>query len=183
MTHLNIEIKARTDHPERIEAILVAHHADYKGEDRQRDTYYKMTGGRLKLRQGNIENSLILYDRVEVEGLKKSEVVLQTLPDSGEALRQILDRALGSWVVVEKRRKIFYLDNVKFHIDSVEGLGAFVEIEACDQSGSKSEAELREQCDYYQALFGIKAEALIAKSYSDMIIDLESANKNGLSGV
>ncbi len=77
MTHLNIEIKARTDNPERIEAILLAHHADYKGEDRQRDTYYKMTGGRLKLRQGNIENSLILYDRLEVEGLKKSEVVLQ----------------------------------------------------------------------------------------------------------
>ncbi len=183
MTHLNIEIKAHTDHPERIEAILLTHHADYKGEDRQRDTYYKMTGGRLKLRQGNIENSLILYDRLEVEGLKKSEVVLQQLPDSGEALRQILNRALGSWVVVEKRRKIFYLDNVKFHLDSVEGLGAFVEIEACDQYGSKSEAALREQCNYYQALFGIKPEALIAKSYSDMIIELESANKNDLSGV
>lgn len=183
MTHLNIEIKAYTDNPERIEAILLAHHADYKGEDRQKDTYYKMTGGRLKLRQGNIENSLILYDRQEVAGLKKSEVVLQQLPDSGEALRQILDRTIGSWVVVDKRRKIFFLENVKFHIDSVEGLGAFVEIEACDQSGERTEAELREQCDYYQNLFGIKAEALIAKSYSDMIIELESPNKNSLSGV
>ncbi len=169
MTHLNIEIKARTENPDRIEAILLDRQADYRGEDHQRDTYYKMTDGRLKLRQGNIENSLILYDRLEVEGLKKSEVVLQQLPDSGEALRQILDRVLGKWVVVAKRRKIFFIGNVKFHIDNVEGLGSFVEIEACDNSGAKTEAELREQCDFYQSLFGIEAQALVAKSYSDML--------------
>ncbi len=172
MTPLNIEIKARTEFPDRIEAILRERNADYRGEDRQRDTYYQMPDGRLKLRQGNIENSLILYDRLEVEGLKRSEVVLQTLPDSGDALRQILDRALGRRVVVDKKRKIFFLDNVKFHIDSVEGLGAFVEIEACDHSGTHSESELSGQCAYYQDLFGITADALIAKSYSDMILEL-----------
>lgn len=177
MTHLNIEIKARTETPEAIEAILLAQGADYKGEDRQRDTYYQVTAGRLKLRQGNIENSLILYDRPEVAGLKRAEVVLQPLSASNEALQGILERVLGKAVVVEKTRKIFFLDNVKFHIDAVQGLGAFVEIEACDQSGERSEAQLRGQCDYYKTLFGIGDEALIAKSYSDMILELEASEQ------
>ena len=55
MSILNIEIKAQCDQPDRIRNILREHHADFKGTDRQIDTYFEVPEGRLKLRQGTIE--------------------------------------------------------------------------------------------------------------------------------
>ncbi len=71
--------------------------------------------------------------------------------------------------VVDKSREIYFIDNVKFHIDTVKNLGAFVEIEAIDTDGSISREHLKEQCDYYMQLLQIKPSDLIADSYSDML--------------
>jgi len=68
--HVNIEIKARSKEQGKIRDILRLRNADFKGTDRQIDTYFKANSGRLKLREGNIENYLIHYNRADQEGPK-----------------------------------------------------------------------------------------------------------------
>lgn len=166
--HLNIEIKARTiRHPE-IRELLHQHEADFQGMDHQVDTYFVVPEGRLKLRQGSIEKSLIFYQREDKEGPKASQVSLYH-PQSDGDLHALLKRALGVWKVVDKKREIYFVDNVKIHLDLVEGLGTFVEIEAIDKDGSIGEKRLFEQCRYFMEKFGVGEEDLLSHSYSDMV--------------
>lgn len=170
MSHSNIEIKARCFHPEKVEAFLLANGAHYIGLDHQKDTYFHVPSGRLKLRQGNIENSLIFYNRPNQEGPKQSDFSLSKIGD-GPATEQVLAKALGVKVVVNKYRKIFYIGNVKFHIDEVPGLGSFVEIEAGNLTDpSKTIDDLKQQCDYYMKAFAVEEAHLIHHSYSDMLL-------------
>ncbi len=163
-----VEIKARCSEPEKVENILIRLKADHKGTDEQTDTYFKCDTGRLKLREGNIENSLIFYKRPDQSGPKLSDVELVKLsPETG--LKKILTASLGVHKTVVKKRKIFFIDNVKFHIDEVKGLGSFVEIEAIDENNSFTEAELLDQCRYYMKEFNIKDADLVTNSYSDMV--------------
>lgn len=165
----NIEIKARCADTERLREILKSLNARFIGTDHQIDTYFNIPKDRLKLRQGNIENSLIYYQRADSAAPKQSDVVLlKTEPDSG--LKDILTKALGIKVVVDKRREIYFIDNVKFHIDVVEGLGKFIEIEAIDESGDVGKEKLLEQCLHYLNTFGIKETDLIPNSYSDLLL-------------
>ncbi|MFB3896842.1 MAG: class IV adenylate cyclase [bacterium] len=165
-----IEIKAKCDNQSRIRDILTSHHALFKGTDHQIDTYFKINHGRLKLREGNIENHLIYYDRENTATPKKSEVTLfKTEP--GSSLKQILTQSLGILVIVDKQREIYFINNVKFHIDAVKDLGTFIEIEAIDDDGSIGKDKLREQCQHYLDLFQINPADLISHSYSDLLIN------------
>ena len=130
MNRLLIEIKARCADPLSIEAILKAQNAEFRGIDHQIDTYFRATTGRLKLREGNIENTLIYYNRPNQSGPKQSDVTLFKTPDEASALKKILTDSMGILTVVDKKRSIYFIENVKFHIDEVLGLGYFVEIEA-----------------------------------------------------
>lgn len=76
MKHLNIEIKAKCNDHDKIRSVLKSHNADFKGIDHQIDTYFKVNNGRLKLREGNIENFLVFYERENKEGPKQSDVIL-----------------------------------------------------------------------------------------------------------
>jgi adenylate cyclase, class 2 len=76
--------------------------------------------------------------------------------------------------VVEKIRKIYFIDNVKFHFDTVEGLGTFVEVEAIDKTGANGLEELQRQCRYYADYLKIASGDFISKSYSDLIMELQS---------
>jgi len=171
MPHLNIEIKARTTQQDRIRALLQAHRADFRGTDHQVDSYFSCPRGRLKLRHGNIEHSLIFYQRPDQAGPKPSQVHLYH-PQPGPALYELLTAAYGLHCEVRKAREIYFIDNVKFHLDQVEGLGHFVEIEAIDADGSLGEARLREQCSDYLELFGIAPTDLLERSYSDMLLEV-----------
>ena len=167
--HINIEIKANCANSVRVEELLMAKNAQYIGTDHQIDTYFNVPNGRLKLREGTIENNLIHYHRSDQEGPKKSVVTLyKSAPNS--SLKNVLEKANGIKVVVDKQRKIFFIENVKFHVDEVKGLGSFVEIEAIDKDGSLGEPFLEEQCDFYIKYLGIQKEDLLAISYSDMIL-------------
>ena len=68
MAHINIEIKAKSNNQDIIREILKSRNADFKGIDHQIDTYFKVNNGRLKLREGKIENHLIHYQRENKEG-------------------------------------------------------------------------------------------------------------------
>ncbi len=165
----NVEIKARCFDPEKVEKILLENGADYKGLDHQTDTYFNVKTGRLKMRQGNIEKSLIFYDRPNKKGPKQSTFNLYK-SENLEELKPLLESSLGIMVEVKKHRKIFFIDFVKFHIDEVDGLGSFVEIEAGDLEVDRTVDELRELCDYYIDLLDIKEENLVNISYSDMLM-------------
>ena len=170
MPTVNFEFKAKTTQLNDLEKKLLTLNPKFIGEDNQADTYFNVSSGRLKLREGNIENSLIYYERTNTAGAKRSDILLYHHgPD--KALKNILIKINGIKVVVDKRRKIYFIDNVKFHFDWVEGLGTFVEVEAIDSTGDIGIDKLKEQCEFYSAFLGIAATDYIASSYSDMILD------------
>jgi predicted adenylyl cyclase CyaB len=169
MGHLNVEIKARCPQQDAIRRLLIEQNADYRGEDHQIDTYFEVQRGRLKLREGNIEKNLIFYEREDSVGAKQSNVVLYPY-DGNPALKELLTKAHGVKVVVDKKREIYFIRNVKFHLDDVVGLGKFVEIEAIDREGTIGKDRLNEQCMHYMRLFNIAENDLLSCSYSDLLL-------------
>ena len=169
MSFLNVEIKARSADPEDIRRFLTANNAEFKGLDEQSDTYFNVANGRLKLREGKIENNLIYYERNNQQGPKKSHFKLVRVEDA-TGLKEALTESLGVKVVVKKKREIYYIGNVKVHIDEVPGLGSFVEIEAGNILADLSDDELQQQCDFYMQQFKIRPEDLIEVSYSDLLM-------------
>ena len=168
MSHLNVEIKAKCANHENIRKVLKMSDADFKGIDHQIDTYFKVNFGRLKLREGQIENFLVYYDRENKVGPKESNVILfKNEPSS--SLKEILIASSGVNIVVDKLREIYFIDNVKFHIDTVKDLGTFIEIEAIDTDGSIGKEKLYDQCREYMKLLGVSEIDLISCSYSDLM--------------
>ena len=90
------------------------------------------------------------------------------------SLKQLLAKVHGIKAVVDKSRKIYFIDNVKFHFDRVVGLGTFVEVEAIDADGRFGIEKLKEQCVYYQNFLNVAPKYLLSESYSDMILKLLS---------
>jgi len=169
MNPVNIEIKARSTNQEKIRNILKEKGADFKGVDHQVDTYFNARVGRLKLREGSIENNLIYYERENTKGPSQSDIILfPSEPQS--SLKEVLTKSIGVLVVVDKKREIYFIDNIKFHIDVVNDLGTFVEIEAIDEDGSIGKDKLLEQCESFLALFDIQKADLVAVSYSDLLL-------------
>ena len=170
MSHINIEIKASSKNHEKIRAILKSKNANFKGVDHQIDTYFNVPNGRMKLREGNIENTLIYYNRPDQAGPKQSDINLY-FPEADSPLKPLLVNALGAKVVIDKKREIYFIENVKFHVDTVTNLGTFVEIEAIGEQGKSDSKQLLEQCEYYMDLFEIETKDLIDVSYSDLLIE------------
>jgi adenylate cyclase, class 2 len=163
----NIEVKVKFANLEAVEKTLLDNSAQFMGTDFQTDKYYKIANGRLKIRRGNIENQLIFYRRNESADLKQSEIVLLPIDDK---LEFVLDNSLETAVVVKKARKIFFINNAKFHLDEVEGLGRFVEIEIIDVTGNLPKEELAADCEKYIDLLGLRnGGVFMPQSYSDLL--------------
>ena len=173
---INVEIKVKSldvGARSKIRVILKEKGAEFLGIDNQTDTYFIVTNGRLKLRESNIENNLIFYERENQASPKESKVILfENNPTS--PLKSILEKSLEILVVVNKTREIYFIGNVRFHIDRVADLGWFIEIEAIDHGGTIGKEKLYKQCREYMDLFGIAEEDLIEKSYSDMLLSLKT---------
>jgi len=169
MKLLTIEFKAIAKDLNKLEQKLIQLYPVFIGEDHQIDTYFHVAKGRLKLREGSIENALIYYEREDKAGTKQSDVLLyKHHPDP--SLKSILIKLQGIKVVVDKKRRIYFIGNVKFHFDTVEELGTFVEVEAIDDSGTIGVEKLREQCNKYFSFFGLEQSDFINGSYSDLLL-------------
>lgn len=169
MNITNFEFKAKVSDLALLEAKLQRLSPVFKGLDHQIDTYFNVPKGRLKLREGNIENALIQYERANLATSKLSDIILyQHTPDP--ALKQILALQFGVKVVVDKKRKIYFVENVKFHFDEVKNLGTFMEVEAIDTDNSYSIETLQQQCDKYLDFFEISPAQLLSDSYSDLLL-------------
>ena len=165
----NVEWKARRKDIDILEKKLLTLSPKFIGEDHQVDTYFSVAKGRLKLREGNIENSLIYYERNNVADSKQSNVLLYHF-QRDHSLKQILLKVHEIKAIVDKKRKIYFVDNVKFHFDIVKNLGTFIEVEAIN-SGDIAVEKLKEQCDYYARFFGIQNADYESVSYSDLIME------------
>jgi homotetrameric cytidine deaminase len=164
----NLEIKARDADPARSLELALALGAEDRGEIAQRDTYFAGARGRLKLREQTPgEAELIEYRRPDEEGPRESSYRVVPVADP-DALKAALDAALGTLVVVEKRRRLLLAGSVRIHLDEVEGLGSFVELEAVGESDSGAVDRLRGELE-------IGVNALVAGSYSDLLLETREA--------
>ncbi len=167
MKLLNFEFKARLHDAAHVRATLKRLHARFLGTDRQVDTYFRVPKGRLKIREGRIENSLIFYQRTNSAHARRSTVEMMLLPRRN-SVRPILSRALEVLAVVDKRREIYFVGNVKIHLDRVRGLGTFVEVEAMTRSGDSR--KVRAQAAKFKKHFAISSADIVPQSYSDLIL-------------
>lgn len=168
----NIEIKARLHDLEGAGRVAESLGARYMGSDRQVDTYFRVPRGRLKLRESLFAGEqLIPYDRPDLPGPKRADYEVLPAPRGGRT-KEIFGRLLGVEVIVEKVRRLWVLDDTRIHLDSVAGLGDFLEFEAVYPFGNpEAERLARLEVDRLLAAFGIAEGALVPRSYRDLLLE------------
>jgi homotetrameric cytidine deaminase len=171
MARVNVELKARDPDPDGTAARCRALGAEDRGVLVQRDTYFAGRHGRLKLReQGEEGSELIAYRRPDAAKPGESTYVRAAAGEPGE-LREALAAALGTVVVVSKRRRLFIWDNVRIHLDDVEGLGTFLELEAIVAPDGSDLAAARDKVARLRSELAIADDSLVAAGYSDLLLD------------
>jgi adenylate cyclase, class 2 len=163
----NIEIKARDPDPARSLNVCLALGASDEGWLQQRDTYLQVRSGRLKIREEGPRAQLIYYIRADSAVARESQYHLLDISRSPQ-LKDVLVDALGAAVIVEKRRHLLLLGNVRIHLDDVRGLGDFIEIEAVAASASDLTDE-RQQVSQILGALAITVDQMVAWSYSDAL--------------
>ena len=165
----NVELKATDPDPEQSLAVCLELGAEDRGTIVQRDTYFRVAGGRLKLREETPGGAaLIQYHRADAAQARESRYRLSPVQD-GAALREALDAALGTLVVVDKERRLLLWEGVRIHLDRVEGLGSFLELESVASAGSDLEPERARVAQLSEAL-GLDESRILADSYSDRLL-------------
>jgi len=162
-----VELKARYEDLGKARALLAG--AEHAATVRQVDTYFSLGERRLKLRSvvGAKEGQLVYYERPDVGGVKESRVLLASIPDA-PAVREILSRVLPVKAEVHKTREIFRFQGVQVHLDTVRGLGKFIEFEKVLAGESERETG-RKELESLRAYFQIPDDDLMASSYSDLL--------------
>lgn len=164
----NIEIKARIADPAAVRERVAALANEGPIEIAQEDTFFNCSAGRLKLRAfSNTHGELIFYRRTDQHGPKESYYV-RTPTSEPEMLRQTLALAYGETGRVCKRRTLFLAGRTRIHLDEVENLGSFLELEVVLREGEPAEAGVREAEDLMGRL-GIGASQLIDRAYIDLL--------------
>jgi predicted adenylyl cyclase CyaB len=171
MRRRNLELKLRLPDLAAVRRACAAV-AEPAGAMEQVDTYFHVPHGRLKLRESLQpsaagEATLIAYHRPDAADVRASEYHLVPVPHAA-ALKYALSAALGVRGVVRKRREVLMYHNVRIHLDEVEGLGTFLELEAViseQADEAVSGARLNELC----RRLGLRPGDGIAGSYADLL--------------
>ncbi len=165
----NVELKAQDPDPSRTLQRALAAGARDHGLLAQRDTYFAVPRGRLKLREEEPGGAtLIAYQRPDAAAERVSSYRLVPVPDP-DPLRAALDAACGVAAVVVKRRRLLAWETVRIHLDEVEELGSFLELEAVAEPGSDLSRE-RAQVAHLRAVLEIPDAALREGSYADALM-------------
>ncbi|XP_066245693.1 uncharacterized protein [Euwallacea similis] len=169
----NIEIKAKVANLNRLlqlaknlahaEPILISQH----------DTFYNCITGRLKLRRllKSGRGELIFYDRPDTEGPKLSSYEKTDLSSNEQlnSLHSVLAKALGIKSEVKKTRHLFLVGQTRVHVDEVESLGNFMELEVC-LSSDQSEKDGEKIAYDLMAKLGVSEKDLICGAYADLLV-------------
>jgi predicted adenylyl cyclase CyaB len=143
--------------------------AEAHGVLSQRDTYFRVPRGRLKLREEEgAAAHLIAYERPDLVGQRESRYRIVDVEQPDE-LVAALSSVLGVRVVIAKERRLFLWEGVRIHLDKVDGLGDFIEFEAVAPAGSDLSREEVQVKTLRQAL-EIDDADVIGVSYSDLAL-------------
>jgi predicted adenylyl cyclase CyaB len=164
----NIEIKARITSIAALQprvAALAQHGPEPIEQD---DTFFHCAHGRLKLRAfAGGYGELIAYERPDAAGPKTSDYRITPVGDP-DALRATLARALGEAGRVKKQRLLFLVGRTRVHLDRVDGLGEFLELEVVLRDGEPDESGIDEAHALLLQL-GVQPASLIAGAYIDLL--------------
>lgn len=165
----NVEIKARIPSVAALLPVATAlgddEHAQLIHQD---DTFFSVPHGRLKLRVfGDGSGELIAYQRPDEHGPKLSDYQIAPVTEP-ESLREVLARSCGLLGRVRKHRVLVLVGATRIHLDTVEGLGEFVEIEVVLQPG-QTEADGQAEAQALMARLGVTPEALVRGAYLDLL--------------
>ncbi len=164
----NVEIKARVDGLAALRERAAALASEGPTELAQDDTFFPCESGRLKLRAFSRDRGeLIFYRRADRRGPKESSYSLSPT-SSPDTLRDALTQAYGRAGRVKKRRTLFLIGRTRVHLDDVEGLGTFVELEVVLNDGEPAEAGVRE-AEALMDRLGIDRAALVEGAYVDLL--------------
>jgi adenylate cyclase class 2 len=165
----NIELKARDPDPDRSLEVCRTLGAEDHGEISQRDTYFEVANGGLKLREESPgAPHLIQFERASEPQQRESRYRIIEVHD-GAVLCAALAAAIGIRGVVTKRRRLFLWHDVRIHLDDVEQLGTFIELEAVVPPDSDLTHEHRLVSELRAAL-GITDERLVAAGYAEQLL-------------
>ena len=165
---VNIEIKARVDDFDVLSARAEALSDVPVKVIPQEDTFFNTEKGRLKLRMLAPDlGYLIYYERPDRVGPKRSEYHLAKTNEP-ENLKTALALALGVRGVVRKTRYLYMVGQTRIHLDEVDGLGYFMELEVVMREG-QSDAEGQAIAEDLMRRLGVREEALIEGAYMDLI--------------
>ena len=171
----NIEIKAKVNNMDRQRSFLQALTGAQPEVIFQEDTFFNCSSGRLKLRTfPNGAGELIEYRREDRPEPVESEYVLSHTIDPG-TLKEALSNALGVRSVVRKKRSVYLVERTRIHLDDVEDLGNFIELEVelrpgeSQETGIKVARELMEQLE-------IRGEDLAKSAYVDLLESQQRSN-------
>jgi len=164
----NVEIKARIESVEALTQQAAALADQGPTEIVQDDTFFTCLSGRLKLRAfSTTEGQLIFYRRPDQTGPKESFYLISPT-SSPDTLREALTLAYGQAGRVRKRRTLFLVGRTRIHLDEVEGLGHFLELEVVMSDDEPSEAGVAIAHDLLGQL-GISPSQLIDRAYVDLL--------------
>jgi homotetrameric cytidine deaminase len=169
----NVELKATDPDPARSLEVCRELGAEDRGVLHQRDTYFRVPSGRLKLREEEPGGAtLVQYDRVDAAEARESRYRLVPVSDPAET-RAALEAALGTLAVVEKDRHLLLWQGVRIHLDDVVGLGSFIELEGVAADGSDLLREMELVTQLTEAL-KIAPERILRTSYSDQVLGFDA---------
>jgi predicted adenylyl cyclase CyaB len=164
----NIEIKARARDFDAIRSQAKALSAAPEQVIPQVDTFFYTSKGRLKLRElGRERAQLIYYERPDQDGPKRSDYHIYETGDP-ENLKTTLSLALGIRGVVRKTRYLYLVGQTRVHLDDVEGLGQFMELEVVLNT-HQSDAEGQAIAEDLMSKLGIEKADLLEGAYMDLM--------------
>lgn len=169
-SRLNLELKARDSTPERTLRACEELGAEGGGVLRQRDVYFSVPRGRLKLRYENDGiGQLVAYERPDHQRVRESRYRVIPVLAAAE-LEAALIAALGVVVEVRKTRRLFLYDGVRIHLDRVEGLGRFIEMEALADPAGDDRAGREKILGQLRKALGVEDDDLVAGSYCELVL-------------
>ncbi len=172
----NLEAKFKLPDLDRSRAQAESIDYRFKATLLQRDTFFRVSQGKLKLREEESGAYLIFYGRQDSEHLKLSRYEIVPISEP-EKTRAMLTEALGTIATVRKTRILMMRDHIRLHLDRVEGLGEFGEIEAVLGEHADVEAS-RPAVDELLRALGVKSDNLIAESYFEMLLRLDGRRED-----
>jgi adenylate cyclase, class 2 len=168
-SHKMVELKARVNELDELRKKLADFGSKFVGIFHQKDTYFEVPEGRLKLREveGTSDAELIFYERENIAGPKQDDAFLLRVQDAND-FKTVLKRILKQSIIIEKKREIYMHQGTQIHLDTVKGLGKFVEFERLTSNEREIVKKDQQVLEELRQQLKISSNSLETLSYSDL---------------